>query len=78
MEHPKITLQVGDRSFVASQATFTRSSFLKQLITKSSEKDCFFLDRDPDVFVHILKYLVNNVYPLIYGEYIEHSDQYEY
>ena len=67
------------RSFVRCKPSDVQSKLSPQAADHEELGErLLFLDGDPDVFVHVLKYLVNNVYPLIYGEYIEYSDQYEY
>ena len=65
----KITIQVGDRQFVTTTLTLVRSKILQPMIINDSSKDYFFLDGDPNVFHYILSYLVNNVFPLLYGSY---------
>lgn len=67
-----ITLRINDRTFVTTVETLTRESpFFRNLFDTlgvSNVSDPYFLDTDPDLFVHILRYLRRGVYPLLYDQ----------
>ena len=76
---PPVSLQVGERHFCTSEDTLTgESEVLKDLLLgKSSDKQSdgpIFIDRDGDLFVHILRYLRTNTYPLFHDNLKGHDE----
>lgn len=67
-----ISLQVGERRFVTLKSTLVeKSSFFRALLAEEwrgsrSPDGSYFVDADPDLFVHILRYLRRGVFPLFY------------
>ncbi|KAM0159752.1 hypothetical protein ACHAQE_004798 [Botrytis cinerea] len=67
-----ITLQVGERRFVTTMNTMTgESPFFAALLSgrwDSNEQadGSYFIDADPDLFEHILRYLRRSVLPIFY------------
>ncbi|KAF5873562.1 uncharacterized protein Bfra_005025 [Botrytis fragariae] len=67
-----ITLQVGERRFVTTKNTMTgESPFFAALFSgrwDSNEQadGSYFIDADPDLFEHILRYLRRSVLPIFY------------
>ncbi|TGO62778.1 hypothetical protein BCON_0017g00190 [Botryotinia convoluta] len=67
-----ITLQVGERRFVTTKNTMTgESPFFAALLSgrwDSNEQadGSYFIDADPDLFEHILRYLRRSVLPIFY------------
>ncbi|TEY39010.1 hypothetical protein BOTCAL_0472g00030 [Botryotinia calthae] len=67
-----ITLQVGERRFVTTRNTMTgESHFFAALLSgrwDSNEQadGSYFIDADPDLFEHILRYLRRSVLPIFY------------
>lgn len=68
MAGSKFNIEVGDRTFVASSTTLDSSPDLHDLAQKNFKAGHISLDEDPDVFLHVLKYLQNDVFPLLYGK----------
>lgn len=70
--NPAISLQVGERYFVTLKSTLEeKSSFFRALLAEEwrgsrSPDGSYFVDADPDLFVHILRYLRRGVFPLFY------------
>ncbi len=68
----RITLQVGERCFTTLASTLSDgSSFFASLLSTrwvdSQSKDgSYFIDADPDLFAHILRYLRRGVLPIVY------------
>lgn len=65
------TIQVSDRRFLTDPATWVgESDFFKALFSKQwgdHQNDCsYFIDADPDLFEHILRYLRRGVLPVFY------------
>ncbi|KAK4690474.1 hypothetical protein P7C71_g6327, partial [Lecanoromycetidae sp. Uapishka_2] len=66
-----ITLQVGERRFTTSESTLKDgSSFFQSKLERwqndAQEDGSLFVDVDPDVFQHVLRYLRSGVFPLFY------------
>lgn len=67
-----ITLQVGERRFTTLSSTlsdgspFFASLLSNRWINSQSEDGSYFVDADPDLFVHILRYLRRGVLPILY------------
>ena len=71
----RIYLQIGERIFITSASTLTSGSFYfaaafsnRWQASQSSAEDPFWVDADPDLFVHILRYLRNSVIPIFYNQ----------
>ncbi|KAI4121312.1 MAG: hypothetical protein LQ338_006443 [Usnochroma carphineum] len=67
-----IVLQVGEGRFHASESTLSESPVLKAMIAERWESSkqpdgSYFLDADPEVFKHVLRFLRHGVYPLCYN-----------
>ena len=76
---PPISLQVGERHFCTSEDTLTgESEYFKALLSGNfSDKQSdgsIFIDRDGDMFVHILRYLRTSTYPLFYDHLKGHDE----
>ncbi|KAL4810941.1 hypothetical protein BDV18DRAFT_155557 [Aspergillus unguis] len=66
-----VNLQVGERRFTATRGTLIDKSlfFFRMLVPKqpSTRPDgSWFIDADPDLFEHILRFLRRGVYPVFY------------
>lgn len=66
-----IALQVGEQRFYASKDTLSGSGMLRAKIARCWESDkqadgSYFLDADPEIFKHILRFLRHGTYPLCY------------
>jgi hypothetical protein len=66
-----IILQVGERRFTTTRDTLTDESpfflaFLSGRWADTQEDGSYFIDADPDLFSHILRYLRRGVLPLFY------------
>ncbi|KAI9732129.1 MAG: hypothetical protein M1834_004225 [Cirrosporium novae-zelandiae] len=73
-----ITLQVGERRFITTHNTMTsQSTFFFELLSSPSNSQqvdgSYFIDADPDVFVHILRYLRRGVLPIFYDKVKGHD-----
>ncbi|KAL2358650.1 BTB/POZ protein, partial [Cryomyces antarcticus] len=67
-----VTVQVGERRFYTHRDTLTTESpFFSALLSErwnSAEPDgSYFVDADPGLFEHILRYLRRSVYPIFYS-----------
>lgn len=62
-----VYLSVGGQTFVTMADTLQESEYLRQLTSQSIDKRCF-VDADPELFKHILRYLRHGQYPLFYQE----------
>ena len=65
------TIQVSDRRFLTDPATWVgESAFFKALFSKQwddhKNDSSYFIDADPDLFEHILRYLRRGVLPVFY------------
>lgn len=68
-----IVLQVGEQRFLTSRDTLSRSHHLHALASgrwdSNTQSDgSFFIDADPEIFKHILRFLRHGVYPLCYDK----------
>ncbi|KAI4262008.1 MAG: hypothetical protein L6R42_002807 [Xanthoria sp. 1 TBL-2021] len=68
-----IALQVGEQRFLTSRDTLSRSDHLNAVISgrwdSNTQPDgSFFIDADPEIFKHILRFLRHGVYPLCYDK----------
>ncbi|PQE27720.1 BTB POZ domain-containing protein [Rutstroemia sp. NJR-2017a BVV2] len=66
-----IILQVGERRFTTTHDTLTDESlffkaFLSGFFSDTQEDGSYFLDADPELFSHILRYLRRAVLPIFY------------
>lgn len=76
---PPITVQVGERQFRTSKETLIKESryferFLPKNVINLQPEDVIFIDRDGDLFDHILCYLRTGVYPLFYDAIKGHDE----
>ncbi len=68
-----VTIQVGERCFTTNKSTLTEeSSYFASLLSgrwdyQKSENGNPFIDADPMLFDHILRYLRRGVFPLFYN-----------
>jgi BTB/POZ domain-containing protein KCTD9 len=67
----QITLQVGERRFITTRETLVaESGFFAALLSGCwddvQEDGSYFIDADPNLFEHILRYLRRAVFPLFY------------
>ena len=70
-ESGPIVLQVGEQRFYASEDTLSGSGMLRAKLARYWESDkqadgSYFLDVDPEIFKHVLRFLRHDVYPLCY------------
>ncbi|PWY87448.1 hypothetical protein BO70DRAFT_394338 [Aspergillus heteromorphus CBS 117.55] len=72
-----IVLQVGERRFTTTLYTLDESTFFQSLLQghwKNALPDgSYFIDADPDLFEHILRYLRRGVFPLFYDKRTGHD-----
>ncbi|MCJ1264154.1 hypothetical protein MMC22_004025 [Lobaria immixta] len=65
-----VYLQVGERRFITTEETLTdESPFFSSLLRHPHEAQAdgsYFIDVDPDVFEHVLRYLRHGVLPVFY------------
>lgn len=69
----QITLQIGERRFITTLETLTRESgFFSALLSgrwNNAQADgSYFIDADPELFEHILRYLRRGVLPIFYDK----------
>ena len=69
----RIELQVGERRFTTTVSTFPENSFLNSIISgrwesSRSSDGAYFIDADPDLFAHILRYLRRGMLPIFYSK----------
>lgn len=74
----RIELQVGERIFVTTRETLIRESgYFQSLLSidgdKAIQNGLYFIDADPDLFDHILRYLRRGVLPLFYDRSKGHN-----
>jgi hypothetical protein len=63
----RITLQVGEQTFVTTRPTLAGSGYFEALFSQHpNEQTEFFIDGDPDLFQHILRYLRTGMFPLFH------------
>ncbi|PWY86595.1 hypothetical protein BO94DRAFT_546819 [Aspergillus sclerotioniger CBS 115572] len=68
----RLTLQVGERIFTTTRSTLSESTFLDSLLSSRWTSNAlpdgsYFIDVDPTLFEHILRYLRRGIYPLFYS-----------
>ncbi|KAL8813788.1 MAG: hypothetical protein Q9223_006953 [Gallowayella weberi] len=68
-----IILQVGEQRFHVDRKTLHRSDYLESITSgrwdhNKQPDGSFFIDADPEVFKHILRFLRHGVYPLCYDK----------
>ena len=73
-----ITLQVGDKHFTTRSNTLTQNShfFASLLSGNLGDKQAdvsYFIDSDPEIFNHILRYLRSGVFPIFYHKDTGHE-----
>ncbi|KAL2043480.1 hypothetical protein N7G274_003787 [Stereocaulon virgatum] len=81
LSNARINLQVGERCFTTLASTLSEgSSFFASLLSgrwedSQSADGSFFIDADPDLFAHILRYLRRGVLPVVYekGHGFDHA-----
>jgi hypothetical protein len=68
-----IKVEVGNASSIFDIETAKRSRILRERIETDVENnlmhDVHTIQSDPDIFVHVWKYLVNEIFPLHYGRW---------
>lgn len=66
----KVILQVGERRFMTTEETLTdESPFFSSMLQHPHDAEAdgsYFIDADPDVFEHVLRYLRHWVLPIFY------------
>ncbi|KAI0384476.1 BTB/POZ protein [Hypomontagnella monticulosa] len=80
-DNDKITLQVGERQFITLRSTLVAEStyFAARLSGRwndTGEDGSYFIDADPEIFEHILRYLRNGSFPLLFDhdkQILEHA-----
>lgn len=71
---PRVVLQVGEIRFTTLASTLSdKSSFFAALLSERwdnsrSSDGSYFVDADPDLFAHILRYLRRGVLPVVYDK----------
>lgn len=73
-----MVLQVGEQRFLTSRDTLSRSDHLNAIASGrwDSNKQAdgsYFIDVDPEIFKHILRFLRHGVYPLCYDKAKGHN-----
>ena len=64
----RVTLLVGERTFNTSLTTIAPSAVLTRLTTLHSPSEGpYFIDADPDLFAHVLRYLRTGIFPVFYS-----------
>ncbi|KAG6179861.1 hypothetical protein E4U27_003026 [Claviceps purpurea] len=76
--HTRIKLLVGERTFITTRATLIRESqFFSRNFSgpwaEPPQDGIYFVDADPALFEHILRYLRQSVFPLFYRQSIGHN-----
>lgn len=73
----QITLQVGERRFVTTRETLKESDFFTSLLSgrwdNAQGDNSYFVDADPALFEHILRYLRRGVLPIFYNKVEGHD-----
>jgi phytoene desaturase (3,4-didehydrolycopene-forming) len=63
----RIQLQIGEKTFHTTKATVAESSVLASLVNlPPPDNGVYFVDADPALFEHILRYLRTGMFPLFY------------
>jgi hypothetical protein len=75
---PIIAIQVGERRFRTKTDTLQESGYLRALISprwdnNKQEDGSYFIDADPELFEHILRYLRRGVLPIFYDKIKGHD-----
>ena len=77
MEDKLVKLQVGEKRFITTKQSLEGSDFLSALPVrwKDNKQDdgSYFIDADPDIFIHILRYLRHEVLPVFYDDQKGHN-----
>jgi len=78
MKDEKVTLEVGERRFITTFMTLTEESgFFSALLSgrwDNAQADrSYFIDADPKLFEHILRYLRRRVFPIFYDKSTGHD-----
>ncbi|KAL8793928.1 MAG: hypothetical protein Q9195_003441 [Heterodermia aff. obscurata] len=73
-----LSLQVGERKFITTKDTLSKSGFFAALLAGPWEGDLlmdgsYFIDADPDIFDFVLKYLRHGTFPLFYDKVRGHD-----
>lgn len=72
----RIVLQIGEKTFHTTKATISKSRFLSKLFSlRCPSEDPYFLDADPLLFEHILRYLRTRIFPLLYDQNTGQHDE---
>ncbi|KAL9621092.1 MAG: hypothetical protein Q9160_004477 [Pyrenula sp. 1 TL-2023] len=72
----QIILNVGGRHFVTSPDTLSGSSYFKALLSerwKTQDDGSYFVDADPELFEHVLRYPRHKTVPLFYDRSKGHN-----
>ncbi|PHH86473.1 hypothetical protein CDD83_10203 [Cordyceps sp. RAO-2017] len=74
----RIILQIGERRFTTTRQTLvTESAFFASLLSdrwnNKLDDGSYFVDADPDLFEHILRYLRHLTYPIFYDDARGHN-----
>jgi hypothetical protein len=77
-QDPVITLKVGEQTFQTKAETLQESGYPKALTSgrweSNKQNDCsYFIDADPALFAHILRYLRRGVLPIFYDKVKGHD-----
>lgn len=77
-DHVQVRLQVGERLFTTTRLTLIKeSTYFASLLSgrwdNTQEDGTYFVDADPALFEHILRYLRRSVYPVFYDEVRGHN-----
>ncbi|KAL8670830.1 MAG: hypothetical protein Q9168_004649 [Polycauliona sp. 1 TL-2023] len=75
---PPIVLQVGEQRFYVSESSLSGSPFLAAKVSERWESDkqpdgSYFIDADPQIFNHVLRFLRHGVYPLCFSKASGHD-----
>ncbi|KAL4888604.1 BTB/POZ protein [Aspergillus ambiguus] len=73
----KVVLQVGERRFTTTREILNESPFFQALLSErwndAQADGSYFVDADPDLFAHILRYLRRGMYPIFYDRVKGHD-----
>lgn len=71
----RVTLLIGETTFTTTRTTLVPSAVLTRLTTlHSPDEGSYFVDADPGLFSHILRYLRTGMYPLFYDSTNGHDE----
>lgn len=71
----RVTLLIGETTFTTTRTTIVPSAVLTRLTTLHSPVEGpYFIDADPALFSHILRYLRTGMYPLFYDSIKGHDE----